>query len=329
MVSTVTGPGFDRFGRLNLRARLVREVFRHSVGTAPASHGEALAATQMIMDMDYGSSLPGGTLDLHFPRKAAGPIPLVLLVHGGAFIGGDKLDNRIYAIELAARGWAVANINYLHAPEARYPSPLIQIDEAYRFLAARAQEFGLDLERLFLAGDSAGAHMIAQYAAIQTDPAYASSMNFIGSVPPASIRGILLFCGPYDLGLLKKARGGPLVHIGFYFLGSVYFGRKDWLGSRESTQASLIAQLGRGFPPTFITDGNSWSFEEHGRALAAKLRASGVPVTEFFHDRKKVCLRHQYHYILDSVAGWEAFEAVLEFLSSPLSRGEKNGKKES
>ena len=269
----------------------------------------------MIGDLDYLSSLPDGKLDLHLPLEAGRSIPLVLLVHGGAFIGGDKLDNRIYAEELASRGWAVANMNYARAPEQRYPGPLVQIDEACRFLSATAVRLGIDMDRIFLAGDSAGAHMMAQYALIQTDAAYASGMGFSPSIPAASIRGVLLFCGPYDLDLAGKARGGPIVRSVFRFLGSAYFGRKDWQGSPEAEKASLVGHLSPAFPPTFITDGNRWSFEEHGRAFGARLRTLGVPVTELYHVRKKGCLGHEYQYILDSPAGWEAFEAVLEFLA--------------
>jgi len=309
-------PGLNRFGAPNLRARLVRRAFRRGVGTAPADYSEALAATRTLQDMDYGSSLPDGRMDLCLPRETAGAAPLVLLVHGGAFIGGDKLDNRTYAVCLASRGWAVATIDYRRAPEARYPSPLLQIDEAYRFLANKSRDLGLDMERLFLAGDSAGAHMMAQYALIQTDAAYASELGLSPSVPSASIKGVLLFCGPYDLGLVEKARGGPLVRLGLSFLGSAYFGRKDWADSPEAAQVSLIGHLGPAFPPTFLTDGNSWSFEEHGRAFAARLESLGVPATSFFPDKKRGWLRHQYQYILDSEAGWEAFEAVLEFLKT-------------
>ncbi|MCX7026624.1 MAG: alpha/beta hydrolase [Spirochaetes bacterium] len=314
MVPIVPGTGLNRRGQPDLFSRIIRKAFERGAGTAPADYGAALAATRTIADLDYGSSLPDGTMDIILPREAAELLPLVLMVHGGAFIGGDKLDNCIYAVALAARGYAVVNINYQRAPEARYPSPLVQIDEAYRFLAARAAEFGLDLERLFLAGDSAGAHMIAQYAIIQTDPAYASLLGFAASIPVESIRGLLLFCGSYDLKLVEKARGGPFIRLGLGIIGNTYFGRKDWAKSSLAAQVSLIGQVGPAFPPAFITDGNSQSFEDHGKALAARLEALCVPTTTLFHGRDKGRLRHQYQYALDSAAGREAFEAVLGFL---------------
>ena len=315
MAHAEPGPGLNRSGRPNLRARLVRLAFKRSPATAPADHWKAAASTKILEDLDYRSSLPDGKLDLHLPLETGRSNPLVLLIHGGAFIGGDKLDNRIYAVELAARGWAVANLNYSRAPESRYPSPLVQIDEAYRFLSARAQELGLDMERIFLAGDSAGAHMMAQYALIQTDAVYASGLGFSPRIPAASIRGVLLFCGPYNLSLMDDPGLSPPIRAVFRFLGDAYFGRRGWQGSPEAAQASLIGHLGPAFPPTFITDGNTWSFEEQGRALAAGLRASGVPLSELFHDKGKGWLGHEYQYILDSPAGQKAFEAVLEFLA--------------
>ena len=245
----VPDPGLDRSGRPNIRARLVRLAFRRGPATAPADHWKAAASTRILEDLDYGSRLPGGKLDLHLPLEPAGLLPVVVMAHGGAFIGGDKLDNRIYAVELAARGWAVANLNYARAPEQRYPGPLVQIDEAYRFLSARARDLGLDMERIFLAGDSAGAHMMAQYALIQTDAIYASGMGFSPRIPADSIRGVLLFCGPYDLSLMDNPGLSPLIRDVFRFLGDAYFGRRGWQGSPDAAQASLIGHLGPAFPP--------------------------------------------------------------------------------
>jgi acetyl esterase/lipase len=312
-----SAPGLDRYGRPDFRARFVRFAFRRGPATAPPGHWKAVAATRIVEDMDYGSSLPGGMLDLHLPLEREGLLPVVVMAHGGAFIGGDKLDNRIYAVELAARGWAVANINYGRAPESTYPSPLVQVGEACRFLSSRAESFGLDMGTLFLAGDSAGAHTMAQYAAMRSNPDYAPLAGIqYAAAPAGTIRGLLLFCGPYDLSLIDTPELGSPLRSVFRFLIGVYLGIRNWQGSRQAAEASLLDHLGPGFPPAFITDGNRWSFEAQGRALASRLQALGVPVTPLFHDRGKGWLGHEYQFILDREAGQLAFRAVLEFLEA-------------
>lgn len=301
--------------RLGLLAWAVRRRFEHSKSTAPPGHENAVATTSTIEDVSYGSSLPDGLLDLHLPARARGPSPLVVLIHGGGFVGGDKSANRIYATELAARGFVVANMNYRRAPEAKYPSPLVQVGEAYRFLRFGPFAGEIDPGKVFLAGDSAGAQIAAQFALVQVDPAYAALLGLASSVRAEDLRGVLLFCGPYDLGrVLEEAN--PLLRFAFLELGSLYFGRRDWISRPMASQASLVDRVGPSFPPAFVTDGNWGSFEGHGKALAARLRELGVPVTTLFHDQGKGRLTHQYQYVLDTEAGRVAFEAALTFLSS-------------
>lgn len=68
-------------------------------------------------------------------------------------------------------------MNYALAPEEQYPVPIYQITEMYKHLLVRQDEYELDLNQLFLAGDSAGAHMISQFALIQTNEIYAEKVK--------------------------------------------------------------------------------------------------------------------------------------------------------
>ena len=52
----------------------------------------------------------------------------------GGFVGGDKSDITGYAVELAARGYTVININYALAPKRKYPTPVLQLGEAYEYI---------------------------------------------------------------------------------------------------------------------------------------------------------------------------------------------------
>ena len=52
----------------------------------------------------------------------------------GGFVGGDKSDITGYAVELVARGYTVININYALAPKRKYPTPVLQLGEAYEYI---------------------------------------------------------------------------------------------------------------------------------------------------------------------------------------------------
>lgn len=95
-------------------------------------------------------------LDVFRPTNAAGPIPLIVVVHGGGWIYGDKEIYRLYARELARHGFAVICYNYVLAPEKRFPYQLIELDHVLAWAKANADEYGFDTDNVFLVGDSAG-----------------------------------------------------------------------------------------------------------------------------------------------------------------------------
>jgi hypothetical protein len=96
-------------------------------------------------DMAYASLSPSQKLDLYLP-KGSGPSPVVLLVHGGGFMFGDKADPVFKSGTdlLLARGYAVANINYRLSGEARAPAPIHDVKTAVRWLRAHASQYHLN-----------------------------------------------------------------------------------------------------------------------------------------------------------------------------------------
>jgi acetyl esterase/lipase len=117
------------------------------------------------------------SLDLHLPAtgKACAPIPVVIGVHGGGWVVGDK---RGYTGDKAQlfneQGWAFANVNYrLSArnqdPPVRYPTHNEDVARAVKWLFDHADEYGLDTDRVGILGHSAGAQIVAS---LTTDERY-------------------------------------------------------------------------------------------------------------------------------------------------------------
>ena len=75
------------------------------------NYKNALKETRIVKDINYNSKFPDGTLDIIYPKTLREKI-CYFWVHGGGFVGGDKSDITGYAVELAARGYTVININY-------------------------------------------------------------------------------------------------------------------------------------------------------------------------------------------------------------------------
>jgi len=123
-------------------------------------------------DVAYGSD-PAHRLDVYLPEKAA-RAPIILMVHGGAWMLGDKGNSGVVASKVAywlPKGYIVVSMNYRMA---RPPEPLDQADDVARALAfveKQATAWGGDADRLVLMGHSSGAHLVALLAA---DPAIAA-----------------------------------------------------------------------------------------------------------------------------------------------------------
>jgi len=112
------------------------------------------------LDLAYGDS-EGETLDL-FPDPArAAPTPLLAFIHGGYWQALDKGDFSYLAPPFVEAGIAFASINYDLAPKVRVGEIVGQVFKAIAWLAETAPAHGIDPERIFVAGHSAGGHLTA------------------------------------------------------------------------------------------------------------------------------------------------------------------------
>jgi acetyl esterase/lipase len=111
--------------------------------------------------------LGGRTLRLDLARPAkGGASPVVILVHGGGFRGGDKRDLEPLMRALASRGFAAAAVSYrlLGRGEDRFPAGIADVRCAARYLAAHDEELDIDAERMAAIGFSAGGHLASSMA---------------------------------------------------------------------------------------------------------------------------------------------------------------------
>ena len=108
-----------------------------------------------------GSGRRSHLLDVYVPEGKKGPLPVVMYVHGGAFVWCSKETHFLMAQMWARAGYVVFNVNYRLAPRYPYPSALEDLCEALRWVHDNAQRFHGDPRRLVLAGESAGANLVS------------------------------------------------------------------------------------------------------------------------------------------------------------------------
>lgn len=306
----------------SLTALFVRKLFETPIATQPEGYESFSSQVQAQRDLTYPSKHKDNRFDIYLPKMSerTKSYPTIIWVHGGAYVGGDKKDLAIFSTMLASHGYAVLTMNYERAPEAKYPTPIFQLDEFYQYVKANPEHFPIDANRLFFAGDSAGAQIASNYTAIQTNSDLARQMGMEQAVPQDTIKGVLLYCGPFDLEKFHSAEYTLPIQFFLNQIAWSYIGEKKWHEVEKVKLASVVNFVTKDYPPAFITDGNKNSFEEHGKELAARLEAVNVPVHTLFFDKNEAITEHEYQFKLDTEPGMMALEQSLSFLKQYASK---------
>jgi acetyl esterase/lipase len=300
-------------------ALLVRKLFAAG-GAKTAERLARYAPTDVValIDERYGDE-PDMLLDLFRPATASGPLPLLMWVHGGGFCGGAKNELTSYFKLVANGGYAVVGPRYSLAPEHRYPTPPRQMMQALAYLQANADRLQLDPKRIVVAGDSAGAHIAAQLGALVTTPGYADTVGVTPTISAGQLRGLVLACGPFDLGLARHASspaGNRFIEIVLW----AYSGKRHFLDDSAFAQWSVTDNVTPAFPPTLLTVGNADPLRLHSELLAERLRAQGVETeTLFFPDDHEPPLGHEYQFDLDTEPGRLFLEHLFAFARQHLA----------
>ena len=151
-----------------------------------------------IRDNKYGADQKFNSMDICYPKdKEDKKLPLILNVHGGAYVYGSKEVYQFYCADIARRGFMMVNYNYRLAPEYKFPAPLEDLSKVIEWLEEKKDRYPMDLNNVFLIGDSAGAQLATQYAAIYTNEEYRKLFRF--RKPEVTIRALSLGCGEFDL----------------------------------------------------------------------------------------------------------------------------------
>jgi acetyl esterase/lipase len=198
---------------------------------APLQESEPYAGIKVVRDVKYGPS-ERNILDVFAAEGASGVLPVLMFVHGGAYIRGEKrrpgspfYDNVM--VWAARHGMVGVNLEYRLAPKDPWPAAGEDMGAAVRFVADNIKTYGGDPGRIFLMGHSAGATHVATYVAHK---------EFHG--PKGSgLAGAIFSSGAYDLGKDEPSEGRTA-----YFGDASRFAERSALpGLVDSTTAFMIS----------------------------------------------------------------------------------------
>lgn len=148
------------------------------------------------LDIPYARQSERQKLDLYYPAEGEGPFPLVVHIHGGAFLFGTKRDaNLAPMLRVLGHGYALVSVGYRLSGEARFPALVYDCKAAIRFLRAHAGQLGLDKDRIAVWGPSAGGYLAAMLGVTGDNPAFEDhSMGW--KMESSAVQAVVDWCGP-------------------------------------------------------------------------------------------------------------------------------------
>lgn len=241
-------------------------------------------------DIPYGKDPKWQALDVYRPREAAGnALPVIVSVHGGGWVYGDKELYQYYCMSLAQRGFAVVNFTYRLAPEFQFPAQLEDTCSVFSWVLANARAYGFDAGRVFAVGDSAGAQLLGLFTGLCTDGSYRRRFSFR---PPKDFvpAGIALNCGVYRASL--AGLGLPIARELLPHKGT----------RRERALLDVLNRVNSRFPPTFLMTCTGDFLEAEAAPMAERLRKAQIPFVFRYWGDQAHQLGHVFHCNMKSEA---------------------------
>ncbi|RAJ09972.1 acetyl esterase/lipase [Arenibacter echinorum] len=203
-------------------------------------------------------------LDIYQHKAIKKDAPLIIFIHGGAWEKGKKSNVLHYLISYAQKGYVTATIQYRLSGVAKYPAQILDVADAIQWLKSHAKDYNINVNKVAIAGGSAGAHLAMQYA-------YSHSSNTMDDNGiPTNVQAVINIYGPSDL-TTEIAKKEKRVHR--------LFGKTYEEAPEMYKQASPILYVNKDSPPTISFHGTLDELVPYGQSkkLHETLQSYGVP----------------------------------------------------
>ncbi len=234
-------------------------------------------------DISYGCHGDWNLLDVYIPALTQEPLPTIVSIHGGGYVYGSKEIYRRYGMDMARRGFAFVNFNYRLAPKWKFPTPLHDTNAVLNWICKNARRYHLDPARIILLGDSAGAQLTSQYAAMHTNHNYAALFQM--QLAPVTIRAVGLFCGMYDM---TQRAAGHRKGLALDYLGKSL--------SPTDPRFAVLENITDAYPPAFIATSCHDFLRPCAEPMYGLLSQKGIPAhCQCYGTEENEAVGHVFH----------------------------------
>lgn len=279
---------------------------RHDWGLSDAKRDETKKTPENIQRFDnilYGEDKTWQILDVYKPKSAEVKLPVIVNVHGGGWVYGTKEVYQFYCMSLAQMGFAVVNFNYRLAPENKFPSSVEDTNSVFNWIEKNQTEYGFDCKNVFAVGDSAGANLLALYAAIFTNAELKKKYNF--ELPSEiNLKAVALNCGKYTV-------------RNFDILITSLFDKKSKYNVKD---IEITLKITPDFPPSILMTCKGDFLCKEIYPIMKALEKQTVPFQCNFYGTKEKPLWHVFHVDCDMKEAQECNKTQMEFFKSFLQK---------
>lgn len=226
--------------------------------------------------ISYGDAGTRNLLDLYLPvDKAVEPRPVLLQVHGGAWMIGSKEEQaKPLMYHMSQRGWLCVSINYRLSPDAVFPAHIVDVKKAIAWIRQNIAQYGGNPDFIAITGGSAGGHLSSLAALTPNRDEWQPGFEEVDT----SVQAALPFYGVYDFLDRNGIRAAMPMDkfLAERVMQCTLEGHREFWDS-----ASPMSHVNAEAPPTFVIQGthDSLVWVEEARAFVAALQsASHSPV---------------------------------------------------
>lgn len=215
------------------------------------------------LDVAYGGPWETQKLDLYLPNDGEGPFPVILAIHGGGFMEGDKTGEDIEPmLEGVNRGYAVAAVNYRLSGEALFPAAISDVKAAVRYVKANAEAYNLDPDKIAVWGSSAGGHLAA-LAGTSGDDETLESKNPANLGYTSDVQAVVKWYGQIDFLKIDEQFEEAGVAPEISDRNTIDSPESKFLGGSLVEKADAAKKAN---PETYITENDPAFLIQHGSA---------------------------------------------------------------
>lgn len=293
---------------LNQKVQIIKLAYNKQItalGLKVFTHNKRLPNIITKKNISYGDNKLQ-KYDVIMPKCTEKNLPIVFYVHGGAWCGGDKYGYTLFCEKLAKQNYVVVNINYRLMPEVSVNDCTNDcvlaikhfLKNSKQIIKLAKQNYTVDKKDVFMAGDSAGAHIVSLIAGKNTSGKLKLKIT---------IKALGLYYGVYNFEHIDKDPSPIMNNLDDY-----------WKSIQKSTKKlyagiSTTNYVTKDFPPCFVTSGEIDKLHFQTEVFVRLLRYNNVEVDYLDFDANRQDGRHAFLNAPFLMSAKQAFYELSKF----------------